>query len=67
MNTITVIIERGADGGFTAYSEQVPGVYANGLTEDEVRQEFAEMMSEQAAYMEERCVNIIDGKKVVIK
>ena len=48
------MIEQGTDGGFTAWSEQVPGVYANGLTEEEVRREFIEMMEEQAEYMEQR-------------
>lgn len=50
---IRAMIEQGADGGFTAWSDEVPGVYANGLTEEEVRREFLEMMEEQAEYMEE--------------
>ena len=51
---IKAVIERGEDGGFTAFSDEVPGVYANGETEEEVRSEFLEMMAEQAEYMEER-------------
>lgn len=51
---VIATIEQGADGGFTAWSEQVPGVYANGETEEEVRREFVEMMAEQADYMEQR-------------
>ena len=50
---IEAVIERASDGGFTAFSESVPGVYAGGLTEEEVRQEFLEMMQEQAEYIEE--------------
>lgn len=51
---IKAVIERGEDGGFTAYSDAVPGVYANGESEEEVRSEFLSMMKEQAEYMEER-------------
>lgn len=51
---IKAIIVRGEDGGFSAYSDAVPGVYANGESEDEVRSEFLSMMEEQASYMEER-------------
>ena len=60
--TIKAIIECGEDGGFTAFSESVPGVYANGLTEDEVRKEFLEMMEEQAEFMERRTGKAPDFK-----
>lgn len=53
-NVIKAIIGRGEDGGFVAYSNVVPGVYANGESEEEVRSEFLSMMEEQAEYMEER-------------
>lgn len=59
---IKAIIERGEDGGFTAYSESVPGVYANGLSEEEVRREFLEMMEEQAEFMEGRTGKAPDFK-----
>ena len=52
-NIIKAIIETGENGGFTAFSESVPGVYANGLTESEVREEFLSMMQEQAEDIEE--------------
>lgn len=51
---IKAIIDRGEDGGYCAYSDAVPGVYANGESEDEVRSEFLSMMEEQAEYMEGR-------------
>lgn len=53
-NPIQAVIERAEDGGFTAYSDVIPGVYANGLTEEEVRTEFLDMMKEQADFIEER-------------
>lgn len=52
--SITALIERGKDSEFTAFSYLVPGVYANGDSEEEVRSEFMEMMQEQAEYMEQR-------------
>ena len=50
---ITAIIEVTQDGGFSAFSESVPGVYANGSTDTEVRTEFITMMQEQADYVAE--------------
>lgn len=53
-NLIQAVIERAEDGGFAAYSDAIPGVYANGLTEEEVRAEFLDMMKEQADFVTER-------------
>ena len=52
-NQITAVIEVGSDGGFNASSKSVPGVYASGRTDTEVRTEFLTMMQEQAEYMTE--------------
>ena len=65
--TIKAIIERGADGGFTAFSVSVPGVYANGLTEEEVRREFLEMMEEQAEFMEKHTGKAPDFKGAAVE
>ena len=51
--SIKAVIECGEDGGFTAFSNELPGVYANGESEDEVRNEFVAMMEEQAEYVTE--------------
>lgn len=59
---IKAIVERGEDGGFTAFSESVPGVYAIGMSEEEVRKEFLEMMVEQAEFMENRTGKAPDFK-----
>ena len=58
---IKAVIEHGEDG-FTAYSESVPGVYANGMDEEEVRNEFIDMMNEQAEFMESRMGKAPDFK-----
>ena len=52
-DVIDVVVEVASDGGYCAFSEDVPMVYANGLTETEVKREFLEMMEEQAGYMTE--------------
>ena len=59
---IKAVIELGEDGGFTAFSDAVPGVYANGLSEEEVRSEFISMMEEQAEYIEQRTGKAPDFK-----
>ena len=54
MVKIKAVVECGSDGGFTAHSDSVPGVYANGKTKEEVCNEFIDMIQEQAEYMEQR-------------
>ena len=53
--TIRAIIERGDDGTFSIYAEDdnVP-VFANGLTKKEAREEFEQIMKEQAEYIKEQ-------------
>lgn len=67
LKKIKAVIECGSDGGFSAYSEDVPGVYANGITEDEVRSEFLRMMQEQADYMTERTGEAPDFKDAEVE
>lgn len=50
---ITAVIERGADGGF-AITASVPGLIGSGLTEEEARADFGQVMEEQAEYYEQR-------------
>lgn len=44
MKKITVIVEKGDDGGFSVYSPEVMGVCAPGPTEQEAMEEFKEML-----------------------
>ena len=39
MKKITAIIERGDDGGFSIYAEDIKGLVGTGMTEDEARLE----------------------------
>ncbi|MCQ2375157.1 MAG: type II toxin-antitoxin system HicB family antitoxin [Salinivirgaceae bacterium] len=44
------VIERGADGGFAIYTNDAQGVYGSGMTEQEAKTCFEEVMVEQAKY-----------------
>ena len=54
MKKITAIIERGDDGGFSIYAEDIKGLIGTGMTEDEARQDFIEVREEQAEFYEEK-------------
>lgn len=54
MNRITAIIERGNDGGFTIYAENVKGLIGTGMTEDEARKDFVAVREEQAEFYAEK-------------
>lgn len=45
---LTAIIERACDGGFTIHAPKVAGVYDPAPTEREAKEEFVEMLQEQA-------------------
>jgi len=54
MSKITAIIERGTDGGFSIFTDDVSGLVGTGMTEAEARQDFLEVREEQAEYQAER-------------
>lgn len=54
MKKVTAIIERGEDGGFSIYTNDVEGVFGTGMTEEEARNDFNDVMAEQADYYFER-------------
>lgn len=54
MKTLTAIIEKANDGGYSVYADGGIPVYGSGLTEDEARIEFETCVKEQAEYMKER-------------
>ena len=51
---ITAIIERAEDGGYAVRSEDIKGAYGYGLTEQEAKDDFMEVLAEQAGYYKER-------------
>lgn len=58
MKKIVAIIEKGDNDGYSIYAanDNVP-VTGSGMTEQEARQDFEEVMDEQAEYMKERTGN----------
>ena len=47
------IIERGSDGGFSVYTEEAKGLFGYGLTEEEAKTDFVDVLEEQAEYYKE--------------
>lgn len=54
MKKIVAIIEKGADGGYSVYADGGIPLFANGLTEQEARNDFEVLVPEQAEFMKER-------------
>lgn len=52
MKKITAIIERGDDGGFTIYADDIKGLVGTGMTEDEAKHDFISVREEQAEFYE---------------
>lgn len=50
MKKVVGIIEKADDGGFSIYTEGLDGVFGYGLTEDEAKEDFIEILHEQAEY-----------------
>jgi len=50
MEKIYAIIERGSDGGYTIYSDEIDGLVGSGMNEEEARTVFLEVREEQAEY-----------------
>lgn len=53
MGTITATIEKASDGGYGIYTD-IAGLVGSGLTEEEAKADFCEVLKEQAAYYYER-------------
>ena len=61
MKTIVAIIEKAEDGGYGVYTKSVQGAYGYGLTEQEAKNDFTDVLNEQA----ERCVpGMVYGKSI---
>lgn len=53
MRTITATIEKASDGGYGIYTD-IAGLIGSGLTEEEAKANFREVLEEQAVYYYER-------------
>lgn len=54
MKTIVGIIEKAEDGGYGIYTKSLHGVYGYGLTEQEAKNDFADILNEQAIFHKEK-------------
>lgn len=54
VNVIRAIIERGEDNLFSIYTCDIQGVYGSGLTEQDAKEDFMEVLEEQAEFFFER-------------
>ena len=54
MKTVTAIIEKASDGGFGVYVLDLPGVCGYGESELEAKQDFKEVLEEQATFYKEK-------------
>jgi predicted RNase H-like HicB family nuclease len=60
MRTIVAIIEKASDGGYGIYTKDMDGGFASGLTEEEAKTDFLEVLEEQAGFYKERIGNYPD-------
>ncbi len=63
---VVSIIEKGEDGGYSIYAKDLPGTYGYGLTEEEAKSDFEEVLKEQLEYMQEKtgCESEYDANSV---
>ena len=54
MKKVIGIIEKADDGGFSIYTEDLNGVFGYGLTEEEAKNDFVDIIHEQAEYYKEK-------------
>lgn len=51
---VQAIIEKGDDGGYSIIAKDISGVYGYGLTEEEAKADFEEVLFEQLEYIQEK-------------
>jgi len=54
MKTIVAIIEKASDGGYAIYTNDLDGGFGSGLSEQEAKNDFEEVIEEQASYHKEK-------------
>ena len=54
MKAITAIIEKASDGGYAIYCKEISGLAGSGLTEKEAKEDFVQVLDEQADFYKER-------------
>lgn len=54
MKTIKAIIEKADDGGYGIYSKEISGLVGYGLSEEEAKKDFIEVLEQQAEFYKEK-------------
>jgi predicted RNase H-like HicB family nuclease len=54
MQLIKAIIEKANDGGYAVYAPYIAGGWGSGLTEDEAKEDFLQVIEEVAEYYKEK-------------
>ena len=54
MKHIIAIIEKAEDGGYAIYSKDVNGLFGSGLSESEAKNDFLEVIKEQAEFYKQK-------------
>lgn len=60
MKTVTAIIEKATDGGYSVYTKDVKGAVGYGLSEAEAKEDFAYVLEEQFEFFQERTGSVSD-------
>lgn len=63
MKTVTAIIEKATDGGYSVYTKDVKGAVGYGMSETEAKEDFADVLEEQFEFFQERTGCISDWVK----
>lgn len=63
MKTVTAIIEKATDGGYSVYTKDVKGTVGYGLSEAEAKEDFADVLEEQFEFFKERTGSVSDWIK----
>lgn len=53
MEKYKAIIEQASDGGYAVYCEKINGAFGYGINESEAKEDFLEVVAEQAEYYKE--------------
>lgn len=66
MKTIKIIIERANDGTFSAYSENIDGIYGMGSTVQEVKQDILDAIETIKTFNEDQIPNVLKNKFEIV-
>lgn len=63
MKTVTAIIEKATDGGYSIYTKDIKGTVGYGMSEAEAKNDFTDVLEEQLEFFQERTGSVSDWAK----